>query len=247
MFLLDESVGVVRVAFTDRHGGGVEGESAPLDLGSGGGRAQARLRDNVRRVASVFRVDPAGVVAMSQVHGSDVAILTEAPDSPPVADALVTRTPGLVLMVRAADCVPVLLADPVAGVVSAAHCGRRGLALGVVPAAVAAARAHGAGPGLRAWLGPRVCGSCYEVPAPMRAEVAAAEPAAWSTTSWQTPALDLAAGVVGQLTRAGVPVTDVADVVGADRACTVESDDLFSYRRQGARSGRLAGLVQVHP
>jgi YfiH family protein len=158
----------------------------------------------------------------------------------------VTRTPGLVLVVRAADCLPVVLADPESGVVGVAHAGRRGVAAGVVTQAVVAARALGAGAGLRAWAGPRVCGGCYEVPEQMRAEVAEAEPACWSTTSWGTPALDIAAGVLAQLERLDVPVRDLAASLGS-RACTVESEDLYSYRRQGERSGRLAGLVHVQP
>ena len=81
----------------------------------------------------------------------------------------------------------------------------------------------------------------------MRAEVAEAEPAAYATTRWGTPAVDVAAGVLAQLQRLEVPVVDLADRVGAAAACTVESADLYSYRRQGARSGRLAGLVHVQP
>ncbi len=238
MFVLDEQVGEVRVAFTDRHGGVSEGPWASLDLGVGGGDDPERVRTNVARVAEQFGSAADRVVTMRQVHGVDVRVVDDVPAESPRCDALLTRTPGLVLMVRAADCVPVLLADPVAGVVGVAHAGRRGMADGVVPAAVTAARELGAGSGLRAWLGPRVCGGCYEVPETMRAEVAAAEPAAWAVTTWGTPSLDVAAGVLAQLGRAEVPVVDVA-------ACTVESPDLYSYRRQGARSGRLAGLVQV--
>ena len=106
----------------------------------------------------------------------------------------------MVLMVRAADCVPVLLADPVAGVIGAAHPGRPGLAAGVVPATVAAMRERGA-TDITAWIGPHVCGGCYEVPAEMRDEVGALVPAAVATTTWGTPALDLGAGVRAQLER----------------------------------------------
>ncbi|MCZ9347525.1 polyphenol oxidase family protein, partial [Streptomyces sp. TRM76130] len=84
--------------------------------------------------------------------------------------------------------------------------------------------------------GPSVCGRCYEVPEEMRAEVAAAEPAAYAETSWGTPAVDVAAGVHAQLERLGV----------CDRAhapvCTLESKDHFSYRRDRT-TGRLAGYV----
>lgn len=153
------------------------------------------------------------------------------------ADALVTDEPGVVLLVRAADCVPVLLADPRAGVIGAAHAGRPGVAAAVVPHAVEAMRDLGA-QDLTAWIGPHVCGACYEVPQALQDEVAAAVPATRALTSWGTPSLDLGAGVRAQLEADGVKVVDVS-------ACTRESPDLFSYRRDGPRSGRLAGLIRI--
>jgi hypothetical protein len=93
---------------------------------------------------------------------------------------------------------------------------------------------------LTAWLGPRACGRCYEVPSQLREEVAAAVPASWSETSWGTPALDLAAGIAAQLDGLAAEVVDV------DR-CTIEDRDFYSYRRQGTRSGRHGGLVWVRP
>ena len=126
---------------------------------------------------------------MHQVHGADVAVVPGAGPAtagPPTCDALVTTDTGVALLARAADCVPVLLGDPDAGVVAAVHSGRHGLAAGVVPAAVARMRDLGARR-VTAWVGPHVCGACYEVPEEMRDEVAAAVPEAWSTTRWDTP------------------------------------------------------------
>ncbi|MCW2828353.1 MAG: yfiH, partial [Marmoricola sp.] len=154
-------------------------------------------------------------------------------------DALVTDRTDVVLMVRAADCVPVLLADLEdggSGVIGAAHAGRQGLADGVVVACVEEMRLLGAR-SIGAWVGPHICGRCYEVPATLRDEVAAMEPSTASTTSWGTPALDIGAGVVAQLEGLGVLVDDVS-------RCTLESPDLYSYRRDGAGSGRLAGLIR---
>jgi copper oxidase (laccase) domain-containing protein len=88
-----------------------------------------------------------------------------------------------------------------------------------------------------AWVGPHVCGACYEVPEAMRAEVAALVPEARSTTSWGTPALDLGAGVRAQLDAAGVAT--VHDV----RVCTREDPDWPSYRRDGEAATRFAGVV----
>ncbi len=142
-------------------------------------------------------------------------------------------------MVRVADCVPVLLADVEHRVVGAAHAGRPGLVAGIVPATVARMRDLGADR-IVAWLGPHVCGSCYEVPGEMRDEVAAVVPEAYAETSWATPAVDVGAGVVAQLEKLGVEVVDAS-------RCTLETEDLYSYRREGAAAGRLGGLVWVRP
>jgi polyphenol oxidase len=175
---------------------------------------------------------------LHQVHGSEVVVVEEQKSTGrPDADAIVTGRAGEVLMVRAADCVPVLLADAEAGVIGAAHCGRPGLAAGVVPQTVARMRELGAR-SITAWIGPHVCGRCYEVPQTMQAEVGAAVPASIATTSWGTPSLDLGAGVRAQLASDGVAVHDVS-------RCTRETADLYSHRRDGARAGRLAGLIRL--
>src|SRR5262249_39768905 len=116
-----------------------------------------------------------------------------------------------------------------------AHAGRQGVLLGVVPATVSAMRALGADQ-IEAWIGPHVCGGCYEVPEDLRAQVAAAVPATYATTTWGTPSLDLGAGVRAQLDAEQVSVIDVG-------GCTRESSDLYSHRRDGDRAGRLGGLV----
>jgi YfiH family protein len=138
-------------------------------------------------------------------------------------------------MVRTADCVPVLLAAAEAGVIGAAHAGRAGMVGGVVPASVERMRALGARE-ITAWIGPSICGRCYEVPRMLRDEVARVEPVTAATTKWGTPAIDVAAGVRVQLERAGV---DVQEATG----CTRERADLYSYRRDGPGSGRQAGVI----
>ncbi len=215
---------VVEVAFTD----------PTLDVGD---RASA----DVRRRALHAVAEEAGAlpVIMHQVHGSDVAVVDDVRAGPPTADAMVTARPHVALLARAADCVPVLLGDAAAGLVGAVHSGRGGLARGVVPAAVSRLRELGAGQ-ITAWIGPHVCGACYEVPAELRAEVAAQVPSAYSTTSWGTPSLDLGAGVRAQLEDAGV--ADVRAVGG----CTREDESWASYRRDGDAATRFAGLVWMH-
>jgi YfiH family protein len=241
VFGYDEVLGRVRFAFTDRYGGASLPPYGELNLGSAAGDEAEAIAENFRRVAAAFGVAPEAVVRVSQVHGRDVHVVgpdDELPVRPnPKADALVTTRSDVVLAVRAADCLPVLLADSDNGVVGAAHSGRRGLYAGVVPATVEAMRDLGA-ERITAVLGPYACGRCYEVPEEMRAEVAERVPASYAETSWGTPSIDVAAGVTAQLAELGVEVVDAT-------RCTIESEDLYSYRREGQVSGRLAGLVRL--
>ncbi|MEV7206997.1 MULTISPECIES: peptidoglycan editing factor PgeF [unclassified Streptomyces] len=234
-----DTVNGAHFGFTDRWGGVSAVPYEELNLGGAVGDDPAAVTANRELAAKALGADPARVVWMNQVHGADVTVV-DAPwgDRPvPRVDAVVTAERGLALAVLTADCVPVLLADPVAGIAAAAHAGRPGLVAGVVPAAVRAMTDLGADPArIVARTGPAVCGRCYEVPEEMRAEVAAVEPAAYADTSWGTPAVDVSAGVHAQLERLGV----------RDRAqspvCTRESKDHFSYRRDRT-TGRLAGYV----
>jgi polyphenol oxidase len=170
-------------------------------------------------------------VFMQQAHRADVGVVDEAPGGDVEAvDALVTRRPGLALAVLVADCVPVAVTG--SSSLAVVHAGRRGVQAGVVAAAVAALRGYDDGP-LAATIGPAVCGRCYEVPAPMQAEVVAVAPAAECTTSRGTAGLDLPAAVTQQLVAAGV------DRIERDPRCTVEDHALFSHRRDGV-TGRFA-------
>jgi YfiH family protein len=177
-----------------------------------------------------------GFQFMNQVHGNEVATIGPAPAIPaPTADAMVSR--GAALAVMVADCVPVVLVGSATGggpVLGVVHAGRPGVASGVVSAAVARMRGLGADE-ISAWIGPSVCGRCYEVPAHMRAEVGTIVPGTWCDTSRGTPGLDLPAGVRHQLESAGVAVE-------YSGGCTLEDDELFSYRRD-PHTGRFAGLV----
>lgn len=226
-------------AFTDRWGGVSAVPYDSLNLGGAVGDDPAAVRANRALAAGALGRDPARVVWMHQVHGR-TAVAVDAPwgaGPVPEADALVTTRAGLTLAVLTADCVPVLLADPRAGVAGAAHAGRPGLVAGVVAAAVEMMITQGADPGrTTAVLGPAVCGKCYEVPAALRDEVAAVVPEAYAETAWGTPAVDVGAGVRAQLGRLGVRVLE------APAVCTLESPDHFSYRREHA-TGRLAGYV----
>lgn len=238
MFGYDEELSAARVAFTDRFGGASQPPYGELNLGSASGPDVEGVTANFRLVAAEFGVPADNVVRVSQVHGRDVHVVgpdDELPIRPmPRADGLVTTRSDVVLAVRAADCLPVLLSG--GGVIGAAHSGRKGMYVGIVAATVDAMRDLGASR-ITAVLGPYACGNCYEVPEEMRTEVAERVPASYSETTWGTPAIDVAAGVRAQLAELGVEVIDAT-------ACTIESPNLYSYRREGPESGRMAGLIR---
>lgn len=224
--------------FTDRFGGVSMPPYAELNLADHVGDDPASVAENRRVLAGRAALDPQRVVWMQQVHGCTVRTVT-APSADPVpgTDALVTATPGLALAVLVADCVPVLLADEDAGVAAAVHAGRRGVASGVVVEAVDAMRDLGARTErISAWLGPSICGSCYEVGPDVADEVTSVVPAAASTSRRGTPALDLRRALSWILESLGI-----AEVLAVG-PCTVESAAHFSYRRDGT-TGRFAGLI----
>ena len=230
----------IRRVVTTRAGGA---SSAPYDsfnLGDRVGDDQGAVAANRDRLAGELGLPADHVVWMEQVHGRTVATV-DGPraDAVEVTDGLVTAEPGLALAVLVADCVPVLLADPEAGVVGAVHAGRVGARVGIVPAALAAMRDAGARvERIEVLLGPSVCGECYEVPAAMRADVEAHLPGSAVRTRRGTPGLDLRAGLWQQLADAGVAK------IGLDPRCTVEDRTLFSHRREGT-TGRLAAITWV--
>jgi len=236
LYFFRTSLGPADVAFTDRFGGVSVAPFDELNLAVADADDDTAKAENRRRLLADFA--PGDVLCdLYQVHGADVAVAAREWPERPHADGVVATEAGVTLMVRAADCVPVLLVAPAEAVVGAAHAGRPGVAAGVVPATVARMRDLGADR-IEAWIGPHVCGRCYEVPEQLRADVSAVVPEAFAETSWGTPSLDLGAGVRAQLERLDVLVHDAS-------RCTRESADLYSYRRDGERAGRLAGVVRL--
>lgn len=229
-----EPVDDVLLAVTGRLGGVSAAPYDALNLGGRVGDVPGDVEENRRRLAAAVGVARDRLVLMDQVHSADVEILTAAPAVAPRVDAVVTDRRGLALVALGADCAPVVLADPAAGVIGAVHVGRRGLVVGILAAAVRAMRELGARD-IVARVGPAICGRCYELPAGLVDEVGAVVPAAVAITQWGTPGVDIAAGALA--------VLDGLDVA-ASRAggCTYETTDLYSHRRDGV-TGRHAALV----
>jgi YfiH family protein len=223
----------IRHAFFTRQGGVSEGLFASLNCGFGSSDDAAKVAENRGRAMAAIGIDKDRLITCFQVHSPNVAVV-DAPwrrEDNPRADAMVTRRTGVALGILTADCAPVLLADPEARVIGAAHAGWRGALTGVLEATVTAMAALGATPRrIRAGVGPCIAQASYEVgpefPAPFLAE----DPA---NAALFVPALraghflfDLAGYVARRLERIGL---GRIERTGGDTAA--DTDRFFSYRR----------------
>ncbi|STD06066.1 Laccase domain protein yfiH [Dermatophilus congolensis] len=231
--------------FTDAGGhlpeSGLEGPAyGEFNVGGHVGDDLARVMANRVALAREMGAGPGGVVFMNQVHGNDVAVVDGPWGQRPVADvdALVTTRPGLGLGVLVADCVPVVFADVRAGVVGVAHAGRRGMLSGVATRTVTVMRELGA-ERVVAWIGPSICGECYEVPVELAREAELVRPGVRSRTRWGSAGIDVVAGVEMELRAAEVEVNRIS-------GCTLEDSSLYSFRRHKV-TGRFAGVVVLDP
>lgn len=151
-------------------------------------------------------------INQSSIHGAQGEASQEASYPRLEADAEVTTQTGIALGMFAADCLPVLLADPQAGVIGAAHCGRKGLQRGVIGAAVDLMVSKGAKPErIVATLGPCICGDCYEVGDEIADEFDAQFPGTFTLTRFGGPGIDIAKAALQELAKAGIPRDNVID------------------------------------
>lgn len=228
--------------FTQRQGGVSPSPWASLNLGTNVNDSAERVSTNRQLVAT--RVGKP-VRFAHQVHSNEVLSLVERPMDLEIScgtgDGLVTSSDEFALGVLVADCVPLLLADPIAAIVGTAHAGRAGLTHGVIARAVAAMEEAGASrDALQVAVGPCICSGCYEVPESMAADFARATGVAPSQTTWGTPSLDLRHTASTQLSELGIRrVTHL-------RVCTRESGAFFSHRKATSlqqTTGRFAGII----
>jgi YfiH family protein len=234
------------------------GPYATLNLGASVGDDPAAVEENRRRFFGNFGVESSQVVRVKQVHGDGVLTVTEDLVSrrgfPGVLlderykyDALVTNLPDLALVVSTADCLPLLIHDPVRGAVAAVHAGWRSTAKRIaVRALEAMATAYGTDPkDCRVAIGPGIRGCCYEVGDEVTKAMAAALPT-WEAHAESTRPnhwrLDLAGVNRALLEAAGVRARRIADV-GLCTAC--RTDLFFSHRAEKARTGRMMNLILI--
>ena len=226
----------VKAATTTRAGGSSQGRFTSLNLGEGIGDDPARVRENRQRMRRVLDL-PSEPVWIKQVHGNRVLNAGEAIDDL-TADGSYCIAPGVVCAILTADCLPVFFCDREGTRVALVHAGWRGLAAGVIAAAVSCLNVP---PGrLLAWLGPAIGPTAYEVGEDVRCafleqdkENAQAfvpgRPDRWMA--------DLYSLARRQLTRVGV-----VKIYGGSFCTYGESERFFSYRRDG-QCGRMASLI----
>ena len=212
--------------------------------------SDAFIRENHARFAEAAGLArDAVVVEVSQVHGCTVVAARDAARERVPADAITSARGGHAILIRIADCVPVLLACPRTGAVAAVHAGWRGVVAGIVPAAIDALRSLGCAPNeLLAAVGPSISVRHFEIGPEVAEELTRANlgacvaaPGICGITGREPKHhADLVLGVRLQLERAGVERANI----DADPPCTYADRARFhSFRRDGARSGRLAALI----
>ena len=211
-------------------------------------RELALSGDGWRCVGAALQAET--VVTVKQVHGRGVVVVRSGvprAEVPPDGDVLVSNDPAAAVAVRAADCVPLLLADSATGAVAAVHAGWRGTAAGAATAAVEAlAREFGSKPQhLVVAIGPSIGACCYTVGSELMEAFAAAGHSPHCIDRWfvqgQPVRLDLIAANRDQLQLAGVPDTQIH----ASELCTAMNlDVLTSYRAEKERAGRISGVIR---
>jgi hypothetical protein len=235
-----ERTGAVRAVFSTRVGG-ASPEPFGMNLSFRVGDDPVHVEENRRRLLAEVGATPADLAFPGQVHECTVRF-AGAPGAYPSTDALVTTVPGVVLGVTVADCVPVLLADPGAGVAAAVHAGWRGMAGGILGSAVdLLVEAHGCSPArLCAAIGPSAGVCCYEV----GEEVAVRFSPDVVVRRGGRAFLDLRTAACALLASRGLP-QDRIELLGG---CTICAPALYhSHRRDRDRSGRMMALVRLVP
>jgi YfiH family protein len=178
---------------------------------------------------------PEGVVTVHQVHSARVLTSSEAVGRPD-ADALITNTPGVIIGVKTADCVPVLLADPVHRAVAAVHAGWRGTAASIVQAAIRRmSQEYGTRPeDLHAMIGPSIGSCCYEVGPEVAAEFGIRVLSRVRLDLWQLNRK--------QLEAAGL---NPANIELLEECTRCDAERYHSYRRDGAAAGRMLSWIRI--
>jgi polyphenol oxidase len=219
---------MARLLFTAKAGGSSSGSFESLNVAQHVGDSENEVIRNRLELSQLVSLD--SLQFMDQVHGNEVAVITESSNTPPVADALVTKVKNLGLVVQVADCLPILIDG--GGVIAAVHVGRKGMVNGIIEKTIMQIEKLG-GVGLRAVIGAGICGDCYEVDPDTYNEIISKFPE--SSAGFRK--IDIRKSARHQLNSLGVIVEDVLE-------CTLENSKYFSYRR-GKVTGRQCGVIAL--
>jgi YfiH family protein len=226
-----------------RHGGVSPAPYASLNVGRGPADDPANVETNRSILFRAFDLDPKSVIYGRLTHGNAVTVAASSGESQHPgwfgSDALVTDLPGLYPFLTFADCVPLMVVDPVRRVLGVAHAGWRGTAAGIASNLISACVAFGSSPAdLLAGIGPSIGPCCYTVGTEVdEAFARAGSVPVWKTDRENNPTLDLWETNRRQLREQGVR-DEAIEVSALCTACNV--DRFYSYRREGGRTGRFA-------
>lgn len=229
--------------FPTRHGGVSEGLRSSLNLGFRWGDDLAVVEENRRLLAVHVGYPPEALVVTKHVHGTRVWRVGEPMPEPPEFDGLVSDQPGTVLGAFAADCIPLVFADPDARVCGAAHAGWRGTVAGIGREVIARMRELGAAPErIRVALGPSIGPCCFEVGPEVVTEFTAALPGVDGliVPGPRKEHIDLRRAMRAILEAAGVRAEHIDD---APPCTKCNPDRFFSYRRDGREGGVHMGFI----
>ena len=226
-------------AVTTRQGGVSEGRCESLNVSYSVADATENVDENLRRAAEAVGSRRDDLFSAYQVHGRDVTVVGAESDGRPRCDVLVTNSPARTLMLRYADCTPVLLADTRQAAIGVVHAGWRGSAVRAAEAGVTAmVEAFGSRPAeLVAGIGPAIGPCCYTVGADVKTAFAD-RPGLFHDSR-----LDLWEANRQALLEAGVPPEQI-EVAGICTQC--QADRFFSHRANQAQpAGRFAALIRL--
>lgn len=233
--------------FPERGGGISEGLRASLNLGYRWGDNRDNVERNRRILAEHVGYDPDQLQVTKHVHGTAVWRVGEELPDPPEFDGLVSDRPGAVLGAFAADCIPIIFADPIGAICGACHSGWRGTVAGVARNVVTRMVELGSDPAnIRVALGPSIGPCCFEVGDEVVDEFVKAfgELDGLVVDGPKKHHIDLRVATRAVLEGAGVS----AEHIDADPPCTkCEPDRFFSYRRDGKEGGVHMGFIGLRP
>lgn len=240
-------------AFSTRLGGVSTGVLESLNLSVRRGDAPERVRENWARLSAAAGMDLSGVAYAKQIHSAQVRIVHPEDLQPPEleprfeCDGFVTNCPGVPLAVFMADCIPVLLHDPAAGVIGAVHCGWRGSVRDMIGAAITQMRTLGARPEhIHAAIGPGIGVCCFEVGPEVVEGIERLLGGETAGLVRKKPdgkfMVDLKHANARRLTQLGVPGRQI-DI---SEACTMcRPDQFWSHRKTNGRRGVHAAVITL--